>query len=108
MKLSELPIEEIKLADMPFYFRRSNTGNTYIVCGPVKRGGNEPYCYVQEKQCAGNVCRVLCPEKAFDNVTVIRDDGTVWSIWLSNFQEVHLLKIRDDIFQPKIFQEVMA
>ena len=42
MKLSELSVEEISLENMPFYFRRSNTGNTYIMCGPVKRGGNEP------------------------------------------------------------------
>lgn len=93
MKLSELPVEEISLAEMPFYFRRRNTGNTYIRCGRVKVGGNEPYCYPQEKQCAGHVCRVLCPEKAFDHVTAIRDDGTVWDFWLSNFEEVHLLKI---------------
>lgn len=103
MKLNELSVKEISLENMPFYFRRKNTGNTYIICGTVKRGGNEPYCYAQEKQCAGHVCRVLCPEKAFDHITVIRDDGTVWSIWLSNFQEVHLLKIWDDTFQPEIF-----
>ncbi len=108
MKLSELPIKEICLENMPFYFRRPNTGNTHIICGPVKRGGNEPYCYAQEKQCADHVCRVLCPDKTFDKALVIRDDGTVWSIWLSNFEEVHLLKIADDTFQPKIFKEVMV
>lgn len=104
MKLSELQVKEINLADMPFYFRRSNTGNTYIMCGPVKHGGNEPYCYAQEKQCTGHVCRVLCLKKTFDKALVIRNDGTVWDIWLSNFQEVHLLKIRDDTFQPEIFR----
>ena len=108
MKLSELPINEIRLEDMPFYFRRPNTGSTYIMCGPVKRGGNEPYCYAQEKQCSGHVCRVLYPDKTFDKALVIRDDGTVWSVWLSTFQEVHLLKIHDDTFQPKIFKEVIA
>lgn len=108
MKLSELQVKEINLEDMPYYFRRSNTGNTYIMCGTVKRGGNEPYCYTQEKQCAGHVCRVLCPTKAFDYITVIRDDGTVWSVWLSNFQELYLLKIRDDTFQPEIFKEATA
>lgn len=96
MKLNELQVKEINLTDMPFYFRRSNTGNTYIMCGSVKIGGNEPYCYTQEKQCAGHICRVLCPAKTFDKSLVIRDDETVWDIWLSNFQEVHLLKIRDD------------
>jgi len=104
MKLSKLPFKEISLEDMPFYFRRSNTGTPYIIWGPVRRGGNEPYCYAQEKQCAGHVCRVLSPEKTFDKALVIRDDGTVWSIWLSSFQEVCLLKIRDDTFQPEIFR----
>lgn len=96
MILSELPVEEIKLSDMPFYFRRSNTGNTYIHCGEVRKGGNEPYCYPEEKQCAGHVCRVLCPNKAFDHCTVIRDDGTVWQIWLSSFKSVTKLKVIDD------------
>ncbi len=97
MTFSELPIENIELADMPFYFRCKNTGNAYIRCGEVHRGGNEPYCYTEEKQCAGHVCRVICPDKTIDHCTVIRDDGTVWQIWLSNFKTVTRLKIRGDV-----------
>lgn len=104
MKLSELLVEEISLKDMPFYFQRKNTGNTYIKCGEVKRGGNEPYCYAQEKQCSGHVCRVLTPEKTFDEALVIRDDGTAWKIWLSNFKEICLLKILEDTFLPEILR----
>lgn len=100
MRISELPIEEIDFEDMPNYFRRRNTGNTYIMCGPAKTGGNEPYCYVEEKQCAGHVCRVMCPEKVFDRATLLRDDGTVWTVWLSNFQDVRLLKISGDAVLP--------
>lgn len=40
MTFRELPIENIELVDMPFYFRRKNTGNAYIRCGEVHRGGN--------------------------------------------------------------------
>lgn len=99
MILHELPIEEINISDMPFYHRYgAKHGNTYIRCGQVKRGGNEPYCFTEEKQCANHICRVLCPEKTFDTATVIRDDGTVWSVWFPAFVEVHLLKIRKEDF----------
>lgn len=96
MILYELPTEEITFAELPGYWRigsRFPRGNTYIKCGEVKRGGNEPYCYPEEKQCAGHVCRVLRPERTFGRATVIRDDGTVWQIQLSAFKDVRLLKI---------------
>lgn len=95
MKLSELPVEEIGIEDMPFYHKRgAENGNTYVRFGKVKRGSNEPYCYAEEKQCQEHICRVLTPDLVFDKALVIRDDGTVWKVWLSNFQEVHLLKVR--------------
>ncbi len=96
MILNELPIEEITLAELPSYWRvgsRYPQGNTYIRCGEVKRGGNEPYCFPKEKQCAGRICRVLRPEKTFEQATVIRDDGTVWRIWLPAFKNVSRLEI---------------
>lgn len=97
MVLNELPIEEISLSGMPFYHRHGAThGNTYIRCGQVRRGGNEPYCFTEEKQCANHICRVLCPGKVFENATVIRDDGTVWQIWFSAFIDVRLLKVRKE------------
>lgn len=95
MKLSDLPTEKVSISDIPFYHKRgAENGNTYVRFGNVKRGGNEPYCYTEEKQCQGRICRVLIPDAVIDKAMVIRDDGTVWNIWLSNFQEVHLLKIR--------------
>lgn len=95
MRLSELRVEEISIEEMPFYHKRgAENGKTYVRFGNVKRGGNEPYCYVEEKQCQGHICRVLMPDVVFDRAMVIRDDGTVWSVCLSNFQEVHLLKVR--------------
>lgn len=100
MILNDLPIEKITLAELPSYWRvgsRYPQGNTYIRCGEVRHGGNEPYCYTEEKQCAGHICRVLRPENTFETVLVIRDDGTVWRIWLSAFKKVSLLKIWGDV-----------
>lgn len=94
MKFAELPVEKMPLEEMPFYHKiGAKNGCTYIKCGKVKRGGNEPYCYTEEKQCAGHICRVLCPEKVIDKCTVIRDDGTVWTCYLSVFETVCRLKI---------------
>ena len=85
---------KMRVEDMPFYHRRgAENGNTYISLGNVKKGGNEPYCYTQEKQCAGHICRVLTPEKVTDKALVIREDGTVWDIWLSNFEYWELIEI---------------
>ena len=60
-------------------------------CGPVKKGGNEPYCYTQEKQCAGHICRRV--GKGDDTIHVVRDDGTCWTISLSNFETITPLKV---------------
>ena len=88
------PDVEVAAKEMPFYFRSEHpTGNTYIWCGEVKRGGNEPYCFTEEKQCANHFCRVLMPENVIENALVIRDDGTVWKIWLPAFVEWNLLNI---------------
>lgn len=85
---------KMRVEDMPFYHRRgAENGNTYVSFGKAKRGGNEPYCYTQEKQCAGHICRVLTPEKVIDKAVVIREDGTVWDIWLSNFESWELIEI---------------
>jgi hypothetical protein len=99
MRLQELPVETITFMELPSYWRIGSVapkGNTYIRCGEVKRGGNEPNCYAQEKNCAGHICRVLKPESTYDKALVIRDDGTVWDLWLPAFKELHLLKIGGD------------
>lgn len=33
------------------------------------------------------------PEKVIDKAVVIREDGTVWDIWLSNFESWELIEI---------------
>jgi hypothetical protein len=102
MTLATLPIERIALADLPFYFRAGHPmGNVYVHCGQVKRGGNEPYCYAEEKQCAGHVCRVLAPGRVIDRCCVIRDDGTVWQIHLSNFVDVTRLELQKEPVDSK-------
>lgn len=99
VKLDNMVEESINWSAMPLYFRSSSpksyNGCTYIKCGEVKRGGNEPYCFTEEKRCAGHICRILCPEKTMDKALVIRDDGTMWSIWLSNFKELILLEVKN-------------
>lgn len=36
---------------------------------------------------------MLTPEKVIDKAVVIREDGTVWDIWLSNFESWELIEI---------------
>ena len=89
--------EKISVSEMPFYFRTPGIKwNTFIYCGDVKPGGNEPYCYPEEKQCANHICRVLMPDKTIDTTVVIRDDGTVWNIKLSVFRRWNLLKVVEE------------
>lgn len=100
--LQDLPIRKIKLEDMPTYFRfgafskksvAEMNANVFIQCGAVKPGGNESYCYAQEKECAGHICRVLRPERTISHVLAIRDDGTVWDFELSPFQMVERIEV---------------
>lgn len=97
MIFSELPVEQIKLSDLPFFHRHDLRYplecKSLIRCGAVKRGGNEPYCYTQEKQCAGHICRVYAPQRTYETAEVVRDDGTVWRLWLPAFQEVVRLEV---------------
>lgn len=97
MTYNELPVEDIKLEDIPLYHKDvARMGSSSLIkCGDVKRGGNEPYCYVEEKQCAGHICRVLSPDKTYQSALVIRDDGTVWKIDFSCFEEVYRINITD-------------
>ena len=95
MTFQQLPVKKIPLAELPSYWRVGSKfprGMAYIECGQVRKGGNEPYCYTEEKQCAGHICRVLTPEKVYENAVVIRDDGTVWKLWLPAFLELSRLE----------------
>ena len=97
IKMFYTTITNIKISEMPFYHRTgAKNGNTYIRLGNYVPGGNEPYCFAQEKQCANHICRVLAPEKTVLNALVIRDDGTVWKIYLKQFRTVELLNIQED------------
>ena len=98
--LRDLPIEKLPLSKLPFYHRHDVHNplkcKSFIRLGDVKRGGNEPYCFTEEKQCAGRVCRVLAPKDYQEDLLVIRDDGTVWKIWLGAFTEAARLEIVPD------------
>lgn len=90
-------ITNIKISEIPFYHRSgAKNRNTYIRLGDYIPGGNEPYCFPEEKQCANHICRVLCPTNTILDALVIRDDGTVWKIYLKQFKTVELLNIQED------------
>ena len=87
----------MRMADMPFYHRAgAKNGNTYVRFGNVRKGGNESYCYAQEKQCAGRICRILAPEKAIFKATVIRDDGTAWEVLFENYESWERIEIIEE------------
>lgn len=93
---SAMDVIEVCACEMPFYFRSPwITNNTYVKFGAVKCSPN-PYFAPEEKQCAGHICRVLSPENTIDKALVIRDDGMVWSVYLSNFQETTQIKVIKD------------
>lgn len=99
--LKDLPVKEIRLEDVPLYLRRAaENGATLIECGAVKRGGNEPYCYTQEKCCSGHICRVIGSfdyNKCREKVEVDRDDGTAWGILLEPFETVTRLTVAKEV-----------
>lgn len=97
----DLPIKKIPLSQLPVAFRLTTVPgawkwNTYIYCGDVKNGGNEPYCFPEEKQCSGHYCKVLNPAKIYRDALVIRDDNTMWKVSFDPFVEVYKLEIYDD------------
>lgn len=95
-----LPIKPLPLSNLPFYHRHDVWSTlqckSFVQFGAVKRGGNEPYCYAEEKQCAWHVCRALGAKSYNNEVLVVRDDGTVWKVCLDAFEEAHRLEIIND------------
>lgn len=89
-----MKLEEIKyvIPDLPSYFRLTNIHeaplcNTFVLFGNAKHNTNLGFA-VEERQCANRVCRILSPEKTIDKALVIRDDGSVWQVRISNFDSV--------------------
>lgn len=97
----DLPVKKMPLSQLPAVFRLTTVPgawkwNAYIYCGDVKKGGNEPYCFPEEKQCSGHYCKVLAPKDHHYDALVIRDDSTVWKIAFWPFADVYRLEIYDD------------
>lgn len=84
----EMSMEEIPL----FHKRAAQAGKTLIVLENMKKSNAD---FLQEKECAGHICRVISPEKTFDKATVIREDGLVFTICLKAFESVKEIKIKD-------------
>lgn len=87
-------VVKMEVKDLPYYHRvGALRGNTYIKLGELKKSGNGNNAYVEERQCEGHICRVLSPETAVNGAMVVREDGTVWKIYLSNFISWDLIEI---------------
>lgn len=83
---------EIPRANMPSYFRLTNItnaimNNTFAIFGKVKGRA------VEESLVSGRICKILSPNTVMNKATVIRDDGTVWTIYLDNFESWKLIKV---------------
>ena len=84
---------EMTLEQIPLYHKRAaQNGKALIILGDVKKSNAD---FLQEKECAGHICRVIAPEKTFDEATVIREDGLVFTICLKAFESVKEIKIKD-------------
>lgn len=99
--LMTIPEEIVKVNTMPNYFRHRGLPESiyygvYLRLGEVKKGGNEPYCYTEEKQCAGHIVRVLAPSQFITRGMVERDDGTLWVICLEPFNEVYRVYVEKE------------
>ena len=62
----------------------------FYLLGDVCDSSN-PYAYAQEKQCANHIVRKV--GRGIDEIHVIRDDSTCWTIHLSCFKEVTPLHV---------------
>ena len=84
---------EMSLEEIPIFHRKSaQIGKTLIILGNLKKSNAD---FLQEKECAGHICRVISPEKTFDEATVIREDGLVFTICLKAFESVKEIKIKN-------------
>ena len=86
-------VKEMKVCDLPLYHQAgAKKGCTHVLFGEVKESSNQNM-YVCEKKCQNKVCRVLCPRNSSDKVTVILPSGIVATVYLTNFNDVSILKI---------------
>lgn len=84
--------EEMELEDIPLAHKKSiSAGRTIIALGNVKESFKNSG---QEKKCEGHICRVIAPEKTFNEATVIREDGLVFTICLEAFESVKVVKVK--------------
>lgn len=63
----------------------------FYLLGNVCESSN-PYAYAQEQQCAHHIVRKV--GTGIDEIHVIRDDCTCWTIHLSCFKEVTPLRVK--------------
>lgn len=82
---------KMKFEDLPSYLRlaypnKTKGGQAYKF-GNVKSCSN-PYAYTEEKQMSGHYGICLKLSLTGNKSTFIRDDGTVWMIYMDLFENV--------------------
>lgn len=92
MTYKDLPIRTININNVPNFIKK-HIKASYIMCGEVKKGFNEPYCFIQEKKCQGHICRLIAPKEEDTEGLEVSDDDTVWSVDFNNFKEIYKLEI---------------
>ena len=89
----------MKFKDLPNYIRfaypyKATHGFCYKFV-KVKYSGN-PYAYTEEKQMEGHFGVALKTSLTGNKSLFVRDDGTVWSIYLDNFETVENIIIESE------------
>ena len=85
---------KMNLKDFPLYFRNAaKNGKQFILFGEIKETNN-PYAMIQDRKCQNSLCKVLVENlEAVNKMLVVKQDGTVWTVYKSNFKEYHYIDI---------------
>jgi hypothetical protein len=88
---------KMKFSELPFFIRNSYPnkamdGQVYKF-GEVQHSSN-PYAYPEEKQMSGHFGVALrLGLTQYSKSTFVRDDGTVWQIFFTNFKEYEKVEV---------------
>lgn len=93
--MKRIAIKNIKRDAVPIRFRfYQNYCETLFEF--ISVDNDNPNAYVEEKQMCGHMGRILTHKENngwLGEVTVERDDGTVWTVRLDNFEEYRKVKL---------------
>ncbi len=90
---------KMKFKELPYYIRLAYPNKSMDGCcykfGNVKDCSN-PYAFIEEKQMQGHFGIALKISLVGNSSTFVRDDGTVWIIYLDNFVTVEKIIIESE------------